>query len=90
VAGLSIEDGSGDDAAPLYDFGPAVERIKRHELRYDASGIPVVSQRAVKPGWLDNLILPGSFLNGSLPSLKPGLIASTRPAFTCPMRSRQS
>src|SRR3979411_80464 len=28
VAGLSIEDASGDSAAPLYEFGLAVERIK--------------------------------------------------------------
>src|SRR5947207_7264158 len=42
VAGLSIEDGSGDDAAPLYDFGPAVERIKAARAAIDASGVPVV------------------------------------------------
>jgi len=42
VAGLSIEDGSGDDAAPLFDFGLAVERIKAARAAIDASGIPVV------------------------------------------------
>ena len=42
VAGLSIEDSSGDDNAPLYDFGLAVERIKASRAAIDASGIPVV------------------------------------------------
>src|SRR5262245_1593647 len=28
IAGLSIEDSTGDNAAPLYDFALAVERIK--------------------------------------------------------------
>jgi len=42
VAGLSIEDGSGDDAAPLYDFGLAVERIKAARAAIDASAVPVV------------------------------------------------
>jgi 2-methylisocitrate lyase-like PEP mutase family enzyme len=42
VAGLSIEDASGDSAAPLYEFGLAVERIKAARQAIDASGIPVV------------------------------------------------
>ncbi len=42
VAGLSIEDASGDNASPLYDFGLAVERIKAARAAIDASGIPVV------------------------------------------------
>ena len=42
VAGLSIEDSSGDDNAPLYDFALAVERIKASRAAIDASGIPVV------------------------------------------------
>ena len=42
VAGLSIEDRSGNSAAPLYDHGLAVERIKAARAAIDASGIPVV------------------------------------------------
>jgi 2-methylisocitrate lyase-like PEP mutase family enzyme len=42
VAGLSIEDASGDSAAPLYDFELAVDRVKAARAAIDASGIPVV------------------------------------------------
>ena len=42
VAGLSIEDATGDDAQPLYEFDLAVERIKAARVAIDASGIPVV------------------------------------------------
>ena len=42
VAGLSIEDSTGDSAAPLYDFNLAVERIRAARRAIDASGIPVV------------------------------------------------
>jgi len=42
VAGLSIEDASGNSATPLYDFGLAVERIKAARAAIDASKIPVV------------------------------------------------
>lgn len=41
VAGLSIEDSTGDAAKPLYDFNPAVERIKaaRKAIDADDSGV---------------------------------------------------
>jgi len=42
VAGLSIEDATGDSAVPLYDFVLAVERIKAARAAIDASGIPVL------------------------------------------------
>jgi 2-methylisocitrate lyase-like PEP mutase family enzyme len=42
VAGLSIEDASGNSAVPLYDFALAVERIKAARAAIDASGIHVV------------------------------------------------
>ena len=42
VAGLSIEDASGDAAAPLYEFNLAVERIRAARAAIDASGVPVV------------------------------------------------
>lgn len=42
VSGLSIEDSTGDDAAPLYEFDLAVNRIKAAREAIDVSGIPVV------------------------------------------------
>ncbi|MDP9004762.1 MAG: isocitrate lyase/phosphoenolpyruvate mutase family protein [Verrucomicrobiota bacterium] len=42
VAGLSIEDSTGDEVAPLYEFDLAVDRIKAARAAIDASGIPVV------------------------------------------------
>jgi len=42
VAGLSIEDATGDDAKPLYDFSLAVERIKAARAAVDESNVPVV------------------------------------------------
>ncbi|HEX5966737.1 MAG TPA: isocitrate lyase/phosphoenolpyruvate mutase family protein [Pyrinomonadaceae bacterium] len=42
VAGLSIEDSTGNNAEPLYDIQLAVERIKAARQAIDASGIPVV------------------------------------------------
>lgn len=42
VAGLSIEDASGNSDAPLYDFELAVARIKAARAAIDASGIPLV------------------------------------------------
>jgi len=42
VAGLSIEDNTGDREKPLYDDVLAVERIKAARRAVDESGIPVV------------------------------------------------
>ena len=42
VAGLSIEDATGDEAQPLYEFKLAIERIKAARAAIDGSGIPVV------------------------------------------------
>ncbi|MEA2162351.1 MAG: hypothetical protein QOK37_478 [Thermoanaerobaculia bacterium] len=42
VAGLSIEDATGDDATPLYEFAHAVERVRAARAAIDASSIPVV------------------------------------------------
>jgi 2-methylisocitrate lyase-like PEP mutase family enzyme len=42
VAGLSIEDSTGNDAEPLYEFGLAVERVKAARAAIDALGVPVV------------------------------------------------
>jgi 2-methylisocitrate lyase-like PEP mutase family enzyme len=42
VAGLSIEDATGDPTAPLFDFTQAVERVKAARAAIDATGIPVV------------------------------------------------
>lgn len=42
VAGLSIEDATGDSANPLYELGLAIERIRAARAAIDATGIPVV------------------------------------------------
>jgi len=42
VAGLSIEDATGDDAKPLYDLDLAVERVRAARAEIDRSGVPVV------------------------------------------------
>jgi 2-methylisocitrate lyase-like PEP mutase family enzyme len=42
VAGLSIEDSTGDPTAPLYDFALAVERIRAARAAIDLSGTGVV------------------------------------------------
>ena len=42
VAGLSIEDNTGNQASPLYEFGLAIDRIKAARGAIDASGVPVV------------------------------------------------
>jgi 2-methylisocitrate lyase-like PEP mutase family enzyme len=42
VAGLSIEDATGDPAAPLYAEALAVERVRAARSAIDASGLPVV------------------------------------------------
>ena len=42
VAGLSIEDASGDAAAPLFDRALALERIVAARAAIDDAGIPVV------------------------------------------------
>ena len=42
VAGLSIEDSTGEAAAPLFDFSLAVERMAAARQAIDASGTPVL------------------------------------------------
>ena len=42
VAGLSIEDSTGDQRNPLYDFPLAIERIKAARRAIDESGLPVL------------------------------------------------
>lgn len=42
VAGLSIEDSTGNAASPLYERSLAVERIRAARRAIDATGIPVV------------------------------------------------
>lgn len=42
VAGLSIEDSTGQEANPLHDFGLAVERIRSARLAIDRSGAGVL------------------------------------------------
>ena len=42
IAGLSIEDSTGDDADPLHEFHLAVERVRAARASIDASGTGVV------------------------------------------------
>lgn len=42
IAGLSIEDSSGDEAQPLYDFDLAVERVAAARRAIDESGTGIV------------------------------------------------
>lgn len=42
VGGLSIEDATGDPAAPLYERGLAIARIRAARSAIDGTGIPVV------------------------------------------------
>ena len=42
AAGLSIEDATGDDAAPLYERSLAVERVRAARVAIDASGTGAV------------------------------------------------
>ena len=42
VAGLSIEDSTGDPGTPLYEKGVAVERIRAARAALDATGVPVI------------------------------------------------
>lgn len=42
VAGLSIEDATGDEAAPLFERSVAIERVASARRAIDATGIPVV------------------------------------------------
>jgi 2-methylisocitrate lyase-like PEP mutase family enzyme len=42
IAGVSIEDSTGDQAAPLYDFSLALERIKAARKAIDDSGTGVL------------------------------------------------
>jgi 2-methylisocitrate lyase-like PEP mutase family enzyme len=44
VAGLSIEDSTGDRAKPLYDLPVAVERIKAARAGIDASGVLLIGR----------------------------------------------
>ena len=42
VAGLSIEDATGDPAAPLHDREAAIARVRAARAAIDATGVPVV------------------------------------------------
>ncbi len=42
VAGLSIEDNSGNSASPLYERELAIDRIRAARKAIDASGVPIV------------------------------------------------
>jgi len=44
VAGLSIEDASGNDSAPLYEMSHAIERIRAARAASDESGVLLVAR----------------------------------------------
>ena len=48
IAGLSIEDASGDVADPLYEFDLAVERVRAARQAIDESGTGVAAHRPVR------------------------------------------
>ena len=52
IAGISIEDSTGDETAPLFEFDLAVERIRAARAAIDASGTGVLltgDRRASSP-----------------------------------------
>jgi 2-methylisocitrate lyase-like PEP mutase family enzyme len=52
AAGISIEDGTGNGAAPLYDPPVAIERIRAARRAIDASGFPAVVLTGRCEAWL--------------------------------------
>ncbi|HJR60886.1 MAG TPA: isocitrate lyase/phosphoenolpyruvate mutase family protein [Vicinamibacterales bacterium] len=42
IAGVSVEDGTGRQSEPLFDFGLAVERVRAARRAIDLGGVPVV------------------------------------------------
>jgi len=53
VAGLSIEDSTGNNAKPLYDFDLAVERIKAARAAIDSVSVP----EAIATGSSESVVL---------------------------------
>ena len=84
VAGLSIEDATGDRAAPLYEAGLAVERIRAARGAIDASGIPVVLTGRCEAWLVGTLIRFVSPSNDWSPMPKQAPIVFTLPAFLNP------
>jgi len=54
VAGLSIEDATGDRDAPLYDRATAIARVRAARTAIDASGIPAVLTARCEAYLVDN------------------------------------
>ena len=57
VSGLSIEDATGDDTAPLFEKQLAVERIRAARSAIDSTGLPVVLTARCE-GWLVDRNMP--------------------------------
>jgi len=83
VAGLSIEDSTGDKDDPLYDLDLAVDRIRAARVAIDRAGGDVV-----KASSADAPISTKPF-TASRPSRRPAPIASMRPASRPAKRSRR-
>src|SRR5213082_4243761 len=90
VAGLSIEDNTGNNAEPLYEKKRAGDRIRAARNAIDASGIPVVLTGRCE-AWLVGRPDPFAWPSiGSSPTPKLVLIVFTLPAFKSPTRSLTS
>ncbi len=68
VAGLSIEDATGDDASPLYSFDVALDRIRAARAAIDASSRPGVVLTARCEAFLVGADDPMSFVMERLPA----------------------
>ena len=80
VAGLSIEDSTGDDAKPLYDFDLAVARVRAARAAIDKAGGDVLltaPRRRLSRSAGPISTRPSG---GSKPIRPPAPTASTRPA----------
>ena len=89
VAGLSIEDSTGDADNPLYDFDLAVARVRAARAAIDKAGGDVVFT-ARSEGFIRNRPDLPRRSGGSRPSPKPAPIASMRPASRRRRKSKRS
>ena len=89
IAGLSIEDSTGNADEPLYEFGLAVERIRAARNAIDESGTGVLLT-----GRSEGFLVGRPGLDersaGCRPTPRPGPTASTRRSSPLPSRSPPS
>ncbi len=85
VAGLSIEDSTGDASKPLFDFDTAVDRIRAARKAIDKAGSDTM---LIGRAWISPTLSKPS--PDSRATRMPGLIACTRLEFAAWMRSPRS